>query len=113
MKQLLNVPAALDMTGNEASFLRELLEDFLSSKILDEAALADKAAQNEEAAASAVHYIKGAARQLCAEQLAAAGQDLEDVLRYRKQGDKKVLIKNFAAIYEATRNAIQDALAIL
>ena len=85
-KKLLNLTAALEMVGNEKELLIDLLNAFVNDTPFSSEKLDNLRSDSQEEAAKYVHYYKGAARQIGAEILAAAGQALEDVLRGKKNG---------------------------
>ena len=112
--EILNLEAALEMTGGEKALLLDLLNAFLNDAPFDEARLLSlEAKEDSTEAAKYVHYYKGAARQLGAEKLAKSGQALEDVLRKKTTGNIPQLNKAFIADYQLTAEAIQDSLEIL
>lgn len=109
--EILNLKYALELVGDEEELLNDLLQSFLDEKKLDEEKLEKLIKENHEEAAFYVHYIKGASRQVAAERLAEAGQNLEDVLRKRKDGNLEELKKNFTCEYKIAREAIENAVA--
>ena len=112
-RELLNLKSALEMVGNEKELLIELLNAFVNDTPFSTEKLSSIKESNIEEAAKYVHYYKGAARQIGAELLAAAGQALEDVLRGKKTGDIEQLSENFKDCYESTQEAVNDSLLIL
>lgn len=112
-KELLNLKSALEMVGNEKELLIELLASFVNDTPFSTEKLSLIKTNSREEAAKYVHYYKGAARQIGAELLAAAGQALEDVLRGKKTGDIEQLTKNFKDCYESTQEVVNDSLSIL
>ncbi|MCR5764119.1 MAG: Hpt domain-containing protein [Treponema sp.] len=111
--EILNLKAALEMVGDEKELLIDLLNAFVNDSPFSTEKLADIQSKNLEEAAKYVHYYKGAARQIGAEQLAASGQALEDVLRGKKTGNIEQLTKNFKECYEVAQEAVNDTLLIL
>lgn len=77
----------VDAFKNENKFERQELENLIKEKKFKEAA-------------EYVHATKGAARQLCMENLMASGQELEDVLRGKSSGDIKTLSEKMFSDYE-------------
>lgn len=108
MMQILNTAAAKEMVDNDMSLYRILLESYINDKVLDEKKLSElENAEDTTEAAKYVHYFKGAARQLGAEVLAEAGQNLEDVLRGRAQGSIEQLNKAFIESYRTAVDAMK------
>lgn len=107
--EILNLKYALELVGDEKELLKELLLSFLEEKKLDEEKMNSLVEEKHEEAAFYVHYIKGAARQIAAERLAEAGQNLEDVLRNKKEGNLEELKKSFTNEYNTAYEAIKDA----
>ena len=93
MSEIFNKKIALEMVGNDSELLSILVQAFLSVEFspekLNELVLSQKNAE----AASYVHRVKGAARQLAMEKLAQTGQKLEDVLREKTTGEVQKLQK--------------------
>ena len=110
--EVLNLSYALELVDGETELLKDLLQSFLDEKNLDEEKLDKLINENhEEEAAFYVHYIKGASRQIAAERLAEAGQNLEDVLRKKKNGNLDELKENFTDEYKRARSEIEIALS--
>lgn len=99
---IFNKEKALQMIDEDAELLKILIDTFLEIPF-DKNHL-QKLVQNKKdlEAASYVHAVKGAARQLAAEKLAHSGQELEDILRKKKDGDTNKLIELFTADYNKT-----------
>lgn len=111
MNQLLNTQAAKEMVDGDISLYRILLESYLNDKKLEEQKLIElESKEDTTEAAKYVHYFKGAARQLGAEILAQAGQELEDVLRKKTQGDIDALNSMFFKTYRETVEAMHQEL---
>lgn len=90
--QLFNKEKALELVDNDESLLEILINSFLTENKFERGELDFLvAAKKFDEAAAYVHATKGAARQLCLEKLQESGQNLEDVLRGKKQGDIKTL----------------------
>lgn len=109
--EVLNLSYALELVDGETELLKDLLQSFLDEKNLDEEKLNKLINENHEEAAFYVHYIKGASRQIAAERLAEAGQNLEDVLRKKKNGNLDELKENFTDEYKRARSEIEIALS--
>lgn len=98
--QILNTAAAMEMVDNDISLYKILLESYISDKVLEQTKLEElESLEDTTEAAKYVHYFKGAARQLGAELLAQAGQNLEDVLRKKTEGNVSELNKSFVVAY--------------
>ena len=109
--QILDVKKAMDMVDNDESLFTILLEGFLTDAQFDKDRLAELIKQKKfEEATSSVHRVKGAARQLCAEQLAAKGQELEDILRGKTDDDAALQAKECFDLYDKTRKIMSDEL---
>lgn len=109
--EVLNLSYALELVDGETELLKDLLQSFLDEKNLDEEKLNKLINENHEEAAFYVHYIKGASRQIAAERLAEAGQNLEDVLRKKKNGNLNELKKVFTDEYKKARSEIEIAVS--
>lgn len=110
MSEIFNKKIALEMVGDDSELLSILVQAFLSVEFspekLNELVLSKKNAQ----AASYVHRVKGAARQLAMEKLAQTGQKLEDVLREKNTGEVQELqklIDDFCECYAESLKTIQ------
>lgn len=98
--QILNTAAAMEMVDNDISLYKILLESYISDKVLEQTKLEElESLEDTTEAAKYVHYFKGAARQLGAELLAQAGQNLEDVLRKKTEGNVSELNRTFVIAY--------------
>lgn len=98
--QILNTAAAMEMVDNDISLYKILLESYISDKVLEQTKLEElESLEDTTEAAKYVHYFKGAARQLGAEVLAQAGQNLEDVLRKKTDGNVSELNRTFVIAY--------------
>lgn len=97
------------MIDNDESLFAILLEGFLNDAQFDKARLTQLIKQKKfEEAASSVHRVKGAARQLCAQQLASKGQELEDILRGKTDGNAALKAKEFFSLYDKTCKVMSD-----
>ena len=110
MSEIFNKKIALEMVGDDSELLSILVQAFLSVEFspekLNELVLSQKNAQ----AASYVHRVKGAARQLALEKLAQSGQLLEDVLREKQTGNTDSLKEDFCRCYTESIAVIKDEL---
>lgn len=99
--QLFNKEKALELVDNDESLLEILIDSFLTENKFERNELDFLvAAKKFDEAASYVHATKGAARQLCLENLQESGQNLEDVLRGKKTGDVEPLKLKMYADYD-------------
>lgn len=110
MSEIFNKKIALEMVGDDSELLSILVQAFLSVEFspekLNELVLSKKNAE----AASYVHRVKGAARQLAMEKLAQTAQKLEDVLREKNTGEVQELqklIDDFCECYAESLKTIQ------
>lgn len=110
---IINIDEALKLLDGEKLLLKKLLESFVNDKKFDVNYLNQLIEKNWEEAASYVHYYKGAGRQLACKKLAHSGQELEDILRKRTEGNLQEKIKIFQEDYIETLNKIQEILFIL
>ncbi|MBQ9494522.1 MAG: Hpt domain-containing protein [Treponema sp.] len=109
MKQLLNTASALDMLSGDTSLYKLLADSFLYENHFERHTFnALITARKLTEAASYVHRTKGAAGQIGAELLHEAGQQLEDALRGRSDGDIAELAAHFANIYDKTISALTE-----
>ena len=109
-KQIFNAKKALELVDNDKELLKILMESFLS-ETFEASVLESKIdSRQPEEAASYVHHTKGAGRQLCAELLAEAGQNLEDVLRGKTQGNIRELTEKMVSEYDRAVFAIKNCL---
>ena len=93
--------AALELLDNDEELLSVLIDSFLNENKFEKSVLENliESGKTKEAA-SYVHSIKGAARQLCMEKLKSSGQALEDVLRGKTIGDIPSLVAHMFMDYE-------------
>lgn len=89
--------AALALADNDEGVLAMLLDSFARTAFSLGELDALVRAKDYAAAAAYVHKAKGAGRQLCMGRLAQSGQELEDVLRGKKDGDVGLLSRRMAA----------------
>lgn len=109
MKAVLNTDFALEMLGGEKTLLKELLVSYMNDTPFDAEKVRKFAAEGKNTeGAGYVHYYKGSARQIGAEQLAEAGQNLEDVLRGKKSGDIPSLADAFEDCYKTAVSAMKS-----
>lgn len=102
--------AALELLDKDEELLSVLIDSFLNENKFEKSVLENQIESGKtKAAASYVHSIKGAARQLCMEKLKSSGQELEDVLRGKTTGDIPSLIEKMFTDYEEALLEIQKA----
>ena len=106
---VLNMTAALELVDGDKELYAMLLDAFLTTPFVCATLDGYLAAQNTEEGARYVHAVKGAARQIGLERLAAAGQALEDVLRGKATGDTAALTDAYTAAYDEAVRAVKDA----
>ncbi len=100
MAKILNIQSAMEMLGGDPDLFRILLSSFLHDKTFDMNRLLElENSGNMLEAAKYVHYFKGAASQIGAEDLGEAGQALEDFLRQKSSGNLEKLNENFEKAY--------------
>lgn len=109
MEKIFDKEKAISFVDNDEELLKILLKSFLDTEFSVETLNNLIANRKLVEAASYVHKIKGAARQLAMETLASSGQALEDVLRGKKTGDLKTLIETFYSDYEKTVQTVKVA----
>lgn len=105
-KQIFNKTAALELTDNDEDLLNILISSFLEVEFSMEELNKLISARNFEEAAAYVHKTKGAGRQLCMEKLAESGQNLEDVLRGKKEGNIQELSEIMNKDYQEAIKAV-------
>ena len=97
--ELFNKKKALDLVDNDQELLKILITAFLETEFnpayFKELVLEKKF----EEAASYIHRVKGAGRQLAAEKIAYSGQVLEDILRKKTNGNLNDSFKEFYKSY--------------
>lgn len=99
-EEIFNKPKALELVDNDEELLSILLNTFLETEFNPNQLVTLINSKNYEEAASYTHRVKGAGRQIAAEKVAKSGQDLEDVLRRKKNGDIKTLVNQFYQDYK-------------
>ncbi len=109
--QILNKEKALELIDGDMEIYQMLIEAFLGEEFIPEKVAQFVADGKNLEGASYVHKVKGAARQLCAERLAFAGQKLEDVLRGKSEGDISSLCEEVESEYKKAIEAAKEALS--
>lgn len=107
MNEVFNKKKALELVDNDEELLKILLDTFLETEFSIEhlnELIKDK---KFDEAASYTHRVKGAGRQLAMEKIAKSGQELEDVLRKKTDGDLQTLTENFYSDYLEAINFIR------
>ena len=99
MSMIFNKEKALEMVDNDTELLDILLQTFIETEFSLEKLNSLISSGNLSEAASYTHRVKGAGRQLSMEKIAESGQNLEDVLRGKKEGNISSLIKIFYSDY--------------
>lgn len=110
MSEIFNKKIALEMVGDDSELLSILVQAFLSVEFLPEKLNELVLSKKNAEAASYVHRVKGAARQLAMEKLAQTAQKLEDVLREKNTGEVQELqklIDDFCECYAESLKTIQ------
>ncbi|MBP5403170.1 MAG: Hpt domain-containing protein [Treponema sp.] len=106
MNELLDTKTGIDLTDGDTDLYKELLNYFVSDTEFDVKKLNDLILESKEQAAGYVHKVKGAARQIAAAPLAAKGQEIEDILRGKAEGNLAPLINGFCALYKDTLKTV-------
>ncbi|MCR5219179.1 Hpt domain-containing protein [Treponema sp.] len=109
MMEILDIDAGLEYAGGEAEFFIELARAFIDDNPPSMEKLISLEKEDSLKAASYVHYYKGAARQLAAKKLSSIGQDLEDILRKKKEGSTEELNSLFINCHKETVEALKAA----
>lgn len=103
---ILNSENGLNLVDNDMELYKVLIDTFIADSKFSADELNSLVAKGEmKEAASYVHAVKGAGRQLGAERLAFVGQKLEDALRGKAEGDVAKLCEDVAREYEEALNA--------
>lgn len=110
MSEFLNTANALELADNDADLYKELLQLYENETQFDAEYFSHLILTSKEDAAHYIHRIKGASAQIGAERLHDAGQEIEDILREKKDGNLPALIKNFSALYDGTKKEIAELL---
>ncbi|MBQ4379626.1 MAG: Hpt domain-containing protein [Treponema sp.] len=106
--EIYNKKAALDLVDNDGDLLQILIDSFLNETRFEKPYLENLIKEGKmNEAASYVHATKGAARQLCMEKLKDSGQQLEDVLRRKSEGNLQELTDKMFQDYEEAVNAVK------
>lgn len=107
--QTFNREEALELLGGDQELLKILIDSFLNENKFEEAEL-QRLIQKDDLsqAASYVHATKGAARQLCLENLKETGQALEDRLRGKSDGDLELLCHQMLKDYQEAIKVLSD-----
>lgn len=105
--EMIDYDLALEMLDGEKELLNELLQAYIDEERLDEKKLCKLESEDSLEAAKYVHFYKGGARQLAAKDLAQKGQNLEDVLRGKSEGDIALLNAEFIGSYTKTIEEIE------
>ncbi|MBO5235506.1 MAG: Hpt domain-containing protein [Spirochaetaceae bacterium] len=116
-KDIVNKEEGLAFLDNDTELYKLLIESFLFDNNFQIETMENLVQQaNPEnpksmvAAAKCIHYIKGAARQLCANPLAQEAEKLEKILNGKETGDiisKKNKIKT---LYIQTKETLENIL---
>lgn len=110
MREFIDIQAGLELTDNDEELYRELLSLYLSDTHFDVKELNDIIMKSSEEAAGYVHKVKGASRQIAAKPLAQKGQEIEDILRGKAQGNLAPLINDFCDLYIKTKKEVSSFL---
>ena len=110
MMQVFNRKAALELLDNEEELLQVLIDSFLNESKFEKPVLEKliSGKKNLEAA-SYVHAVKGAARQLCMEKLQNSAQKTEDYLRGKSDGDITFLINQMFLDYQEAIQKLKNS----
>lgn len=112
MEVLLDITTGLDLVDNDEELYRSLLEFYLTDNKFDVKELHGLIMKSKPEAASYIHRVKGASRQIGARAAAAQGQLIEDILREKAVGNLAPLINDFCGIYASTVNEVKKYLGI-
>ena len=110
MAEIFNKSSAMEMVGNDEELFSVLLQSFADVDFSPDTLSSLIKSRKKEEAASYVHRVKGAARQLALEKLAQSGQLLEDVLREKQTGNTDSLKEDFCLCYTESLAVIKDEL---
>ena len=105
-KQIFNTSKALELLDNDKDLLGVLVDSFLGEEFSLEEVKRLVGSKKFLEAASYVHKTKGAARQLCMEKLCESGQNLEDCLRGKTEGNIPLLSQK---MFSDWREAVESA----
>lgn len=112
MEVLLDTQTGLDLVDNDKELYTSLLEFYLTDNKFDVKELHELIMKSKSEAASYIHRVKGASRQIGAKAASAQGQLIEDILREKTEGNLAPLINDFCGIYEKTVKAVKAYLGI-
>lgn len=112
MAEILDTRCGLELADNDDELYRELLNFYLTDNKFDVKELHDLIMKSKPDAASYIHRVKGASRQIGAKAASAQGQLIEDILREKTEGNLAPLINDFCGIYEKTVKAVKAYLGI-
>lgn len=110
MSEILNTKAAIDFTDNDIDLYKELLQYYLSDNKFDVKYFTDLIVKSKQEAATYIHRIKGSSSQIGAELVCKKGQEIEDILKDKADGNLPRLINDFCEIYIKTQNAVNNFL---
>lgn len=110
MSDILDIEKGLDLADNDKELYLELLKLYSTEAKFDVKELNDLIMKSEEEAASYVHRAKGACRQIAAVSAAAKGQEIEDILRKKAEGNLAPLINEFVKLLDETMKAVKKYL---
>ena len=106
--EVLNINSAMEMVDNDRELYKMLLDAYLDDTPMDEQTLRQLETGGDPVeAAKYVHRYKGSAKQLGAEKLGQAAQNLEDVLRGKCSGDVESLTVNLMDEYKTALDAMK------
>lgn len=106
MAEILDIQCGLDLADNDDDLYRELLKFYLTDNKFDVKELHSLIMKSKPEAASYIHRVKGASRQIGAKAASEQGQLIEDILREKATGNLAPLINDFCGIYEKTLSAV-------
>ena len=111
MMQAFDKKAALELLDNEEELLQVLADAFLNESKFEKPVLEKLISEKKFLeAASYVHAVKGAARQLCMEKLQHSAQKTEDFLRGKSEGDINLLINQIFLDYQEAVQELKNSL---
>lgn len=111
MTEILNTKYGLELVDGDKDLYKELLGYYISDNLFDVKEFEDAVMKSNTDGASYIHRIKGASRQIAAECVAAKGQEIEDILRGKAQGNIAPLLNDFVELYQKTLGAVKAYLA--
>ena len=107
MAEILITKYGLDLVDGDKELYRELLGYYINDNLFDVKEFEDAVMKSNTDGASYIHRIKGASRQIAAEQVSAKGQEIEDILRGKAQGNLAPLLNEFVELYQKTLGAVK------